>query len=113
MIDRHLGNIGILAKFAPKVAADGGDGIRERAREKMKQGFFFDRINMAGDNFAINQRMQHAGPVFANAAFPPAACFYDAAMAAQVAFDLLVFQRFIQVRFHILIAPISILKITN
>jgi hypothetical protein len=85
MIGRHLGNIGILAKFAPQVAADGGDGIRKRAREKMKQGFFFDRINMAGDNFAINQlnqRLQHAGLVFSNAAFPPAAFFYDAAMAA-------------------------------
>jgi hypothetical protein len=82
MIGRHLGNIGVLAKPAPQVAADGGDGIRKRAREKMKQGFFFDRINMTGDNFAINQGMQHAGPVFANAAFPPAAFLYNAAMAA-------------------------------
>jgi hypothetical protein len=57
--------------------------------------------------------MQHAGPVFANATFAPAAFFYNAAMAAQVAFDLLVFQRFIQVSFHTHIAPISILNITN
>jgi hypothetical protein len=50
---------------------------------------------MAGDNFAINQCVQNAGPVFANTAFPPSAFLYDAAMAAQVAFDFLVFQRFI------------------
>jgi hypothetical protein len=37
---------------------------------------------MTGDNFAINQRMQHTGLVFANAANSPATFFYDAAMAA-------------------------------
>jgi hypothetical protein len=82
MIGRHLGNIGVLAKPAPEVAADGGDGIRKRAREKMKQGFFFDRINMTGDNFAIDQSKQHAGLVFSNAAYSPTAFFYDAPMAA-------------------------------
>jgi hypothetical protein len=48
----------------------------------MKQGFFFDGINMTGYCFAIDQSKQHAGLVFSNAAFTPTAIFYDAPMAA-------------------------------
>jgi hypothetical protein len=91
VIGGHLGNIGVLTKPAPQVATDRSNGIRKRARQKMKQGFFFDGINMTGDGFAIDQSQQHAGPVFSNAAYSPAAFFYDAPMAAQVAFDLFVF----------------------
>jgi hypothetical protein len=48
----------------------------------MKQGFFFDGINMTGYCFAIDQSKQHAGLVFSNAAYSPTAIFYDAPMAA-------------------------------
>jgi hypothetical protein len=91
VIGGHLGNIGILAKFTPQVATDGGNGIRKRAWQKVKQGFFFDRINMTRDGFVIDQGQQHAGPVFSNGAYSPAVFFYDAPMAAQIAFDLFAF----------------------
>jgi hypothetical protein len=87
MISGHLGNIGILAKPAAKVTAHGGNRIRKSARQKMKQGFFFDGIHMPGNDFTINQRVKFAGLILAHAAFTPSAIFYHATMAAQVAFD--------------------------
>jgi hypothetical protein len=90
------------AKLAPEIATHRGNRIRKRSRQEMKQGFFFDGIDMAGNDFAINQGEQFAGLILTHAAKPPAAFFYDTAMAAQAAFYFVIFQRGIQVGFHLL-----------
>jgi hypothetical protein len=56
----------------------------------VKQRLFFDGIHVPGDQFAINQRLQFAGLIFAHTTQAPTAVFYHAAMAAQIAFDLTV-----------------------
>jgi hypothetical protein len=63
-----LGNIGVLAKAASKVTTDGGDGIRKGSRKEVKKRFFFDRINVSGNEFTINQSFQGAGLVFTHVA---------------------------------------------
>jgi hypothetical protein len=55
---------------------------------------------MPGNWFAIHQRLQRAGLIFAHTAQTPAAVLYHATMAAQIAFDFITVQRFIQVSFH-------------
>jgi hypothetical protein len=100
-IGRHLGNIGILAKAAFKVAADSGNGIRRCPGKEMKQGFFFNRIDVLGDEITIDQGIQNTGVVFTHIANPSAAVFDDTTMAAQVAPYLFFLQPFIEVRFHV------------
>jgi hypothetical protein len=82
VIDRHLGNVGILAKFASEVAPHGGNRIGKGARQKMKQRFFFDGVHMPRNDFSINQGVQRTVLILANAAFTAVARFYHAAMAA-------------------------------
>jgi hypothetical protein len=48
----------------------------------MKQGLFFDGVNMPRNDLAINQRLQTASLILTNAAFTSTAIFYHAAMAA-------------------------------
>jgi hypothetical protein len=74
----------------------------------MKQGFFLDRIDMPGNDLVVNKRVQPAGLILTHAAQPPAAFSYDTPMAAQVAFYFVIFQRFIQVGFHLLISSLSL-----
>jgi hypothetical protein len=75
MVGRHLGDIGILAKLAAKVAAHGGHGIGKRSGQKVIEGFFFNRIDMLRNQFPIYQRFQTAALVFPYTANSPPPLF--------------------------------------
>ena len=100
VIGGHLGDIGILAESAPKIAAHRGNGVRQGIGQKMKQGFFFDGINMPGNQITVNQGFEDTIPVFAHRAYSAAAVFDHTAVAAQIAFDFFVLQRFPETSFH-------------
>jgi hypothetical protein len=101
-----LGDICILAEAAPEITADRGDGIGQTARVEVKQGLFLDRIDIAGDQPAIYQRRQLPVPVFTHTANTPPVRFDEATMTAQVASDLSVVERLVQIGFHDKIAPL-------
>jgi hypothetical protein len=106
VIGGHLSDIGVLAKLAAKVAANRRNGVRKGAGQKMKQGFFFDGINVPGNEFAVNQCLQDTARIFTNAANSPTTVFDHTAMTAKVALDLVVLKGFIKVGFHGRFAPI-------
>jgi hypothetical protein len=66
----------------------------------MKQRFFFDGINVPGNQFTINQCLQVSGRIFANAAYAAATVFDHTTMTAKMAFDLVFLQRIVEVSFH-------------
>jgi hypothetical protein len=66
----------------------------------MEQGFFFNRIDVLGDELTIDQGIQNAAVVFAHIAYPSAAVSDDTTMAAKIAPYLVIFQPFIKVCFH-------------
>jgi hypothetical protein len=84
-----------LTEAAAKVATDGGDRIRKGSRQKMKQGFFFDGINVPGDELAIDQGIENTTLIFSYAANAPSAAFNHTTMTAKIAFDIVVFKGFI------------------
>jgi hypothetical protein len=45
----------ILAKFTTEIASRCGDGIGFGRGENMKEWFFFDRINVFGNQCSVNQ----------------------------------------------------------
>jgi hypothetical protein len=100
-IGGHLSDVGILAKTAAEVAADGGNGIRKGPGKEMKQRFFFNGINVPGYELTVDQGLQNAGLVFAHTAYPAATVFDYTAMAAKVAFNLVFLKPFIKVGFHV------------
>jgi hypothetical protein len=67
----------------------------------MKQGLFFNRIDVLGDELTVDQGIQNAGVVFTHIANPSAAVFDYTTMAAKVAPYLFFLQLFIKVCFHI------------
>jgi hypothetical protein len=100
-IGGHLSNVGILAKAASKVAADGGNGIRKCSGKEMKQRFFFNGINVPGYEPTVYQGFKNAGLVCAHIAYPSAAVFDCTTMAAKVAPYIISLKSFIKVCFHV------------
>ena len=99
-IRRHLSNICILTKTALEVASHRSDGIRETPREKMIQRFFFDGIDVTGNNPTVHSGFQSAPSVLSNTAYAPEPVFYDTAVIAEIAFDCRVLKRLIKIRVH-------------
>jgi hypothetical protein len=100
MISGHLGDVGILAETATKIAAHRGNGIRQGVGQKMKQGLFFNGINVSGYEIPVNKGFKGAAPVLTHRAYSPAAILDHTAMTAKVAFDLIVLQRLPKISFH-------------
>jgi hypothetical protein len=71
----------------------------------MKQGLFFDGINVPGNKFTVNQRLQDTARIFPHAANSPTAVFDHTAMTAKIAFHLVVLKGIIKVGFHGRFAP--------
>jgi hypothetical protein len=79
---RDLGNIGVLTMQAAKIAAHGGNRVGETARQNVKQRFFLDRIDMFGDEIAVDQGVECSSPVLPYPADPPFAIGDQTVMAA-------------------------------
>jgi hypothetical protein len=90
MIGGHLSDVGVLAKPAAKIAAHRCNGIRQGVGQKMKQGLFFNGVNVPGNEIAENKGFEGTALVFTHRAYPPAAILDHATMTAKVAFDLVV-----------------------
>jgi len=76
----------------------------------MKQWFFFNRINMFGDNPAIDQTKEHTGTIFTHTAQAAFAAGYPAMMLTKMTRNRLTWQFFIKKRlFHA--QPPSILEL--
>jgi hypothetical protein len=99
-IGGHLSNVGILAKAAFKVAANGGNGIGKRSGKEMKQRLFFNGINVPGYELTVDQGLQNASLVFTHIAYPSAAVFDYTTMAAKAAPYLVFLKPFIKVCFQ-------------
>jgi hypothetical protein len=54
-----------------EIAAIGGDRVGEASRQNMEERFFFYRIDMFGDNSAINQTVDPPAPPYPYPAQPP------------------------------------------
>jgi len=67
----------------------------------MKQRFFFNGINVPGNEFAVNQTFQNAGLIFPDIAYTAVPFFDDTAMIAKIASDISVFKGFVKISFHI------------
>ena len=65
----RLRYVGILTEQAFEIAPGRGDRIARCAGKEMKQRFFFDRIDMLGDHFPVNQAPELSIPVLADPAF--------------------------------------------
>jgi hypothetical protein len=90
VIRRHLGDIRILAKPAAKITPHRGNGVGKAARQKMKERFFFDGINVPGDDLAVHQGFQHSGLIFPDTANTASTFFYHTAVTAQIAFNFMI-----------------------
>ena len=71
----------------------------------MKQWFFFNGINVPGNEFAVNQGLQDTARIFTNAANSTTTVFDHTTMAAKGAFHLVVLKGFIKVGFPSRFAP--------
>ena len=60
----------------------------------MKQGLFFDGVNVPGNKIAVNKGLKGTVPIFAHRAYSAVAVFDHTAMTAEVAYDFVVFLRF-------------------
>jgi hypothetical protein len=80
-----LGDICVLTEKAAKVAPYRGNGIGETARTKMKKGFFFDGIDILGDQMPKHERAQAAVLTLAHTAESPLALLYKTTVMAKVA----------------------------
>jgi hypothetical protein len=96
----HLGDVGILAETAAKIAAHRGNGIRQGVGQKMKQGFFFNGINVPGNEITVNKGYEDTAAVFTHRAYSAAAVLDHTAMTAKVAFDLFIIQRLPKTSLH-------------
>ena len=56
----------------------------------MKQGLFFDGINVPGNQIAVDQGFKNTVPVFTHPTYPPPAVLDHTAMTAQVALNLFI-----------------------
>jgi hypothetical protein len=72
----------ILAKITIKIASDGSDGIGVGGRINMKEWFFFNGINVLGNQCSINQRVKNAVSVFPHSANAPPVRLDRASMRA-------------------------------
>jgi hypothetical protein len=60
----HLRDVRVLAEETLEVTSHGGDGIGACTGQKMKEGFLFDRIDMAGNDLTIYETEKSAPAVF-------------------------------------------------
>lgn len=65
-----LGNLPVLAERALEIASDCGHRKREGAGKEMKEWFFFDRIYVGSDHFAIDMGEKCALNILPNSANP-------------------------------------------
>jgi hypothetical protein len=61
----------------------------------MIQRFFFDGIDVTGNDPAVHPGFQSAPDVLPNAAYAPEPVFYDTPVIAEIASDFVLRQRFI------------------
>jgi hypothetical protein len=66
----------------------------------MIQRFFFDGIDVTGNDPAVYPGFQSAPAVLPNTAYAPEPVFYDTTVIAEIASDFGVLQGFIEIRFH-------------
>jgi len=82
---RALGNLPILTEGASEIASNGRDGKRCCTWQKMIKGFFFDGIDMGGDDFSIDMSIQLPFPVLSHSTNTEFPIDYRTAMIAKEA----------------------------
>jgi len=95
----HLGNLPVLTEVALEIAAQGGDGIGKSAGKKVVERFFFDGVDIPGDEFAVGMGEKRPAPVLADLADAPSVLRDPAKVAAEKAGYLPVFEFLIEERF--------------
>jgi hypothetical protein len=77
---------------AAEIAAVGGNRIGEAARQDMEDRFFFDRIDMLGDDPTIYEADQPISATNPYPAYPSSAVAEFAVMGADLAFNGTIFK---------------------
>jgi hypothetical protein len=83
---RMFGDIEVLAMQAFEVASDCRNRVRTGTRQKMKERFFFDRVNTAGYYFPIDKAIENTAYIFPYSADASFAGSNSAILTAQSAF---------------------------
>jgi hypothetical protein len=110
--DIALRNLPVLTKPAAKIASRSGNRETRRARKKMIQWLFFNRVNVAGDNLTINMGIKYPLIVVPHPAKTKVSFAYPATVAAQMTTHLTVFYLFVEKRF-LHIAPICVASLKH
>ena len=77
----------VLAVAAVEVASHGGQGQAGRARVKMEQGLLLHGINMLGNRFSVDERIQDPAAILPDSADSSLALVDGAAESAQTTRD--------------------------
>jgi hypothetical protein len=89
----------ILTEHTGKIAPHRSDGKGSRTRIDMKQRLFFNRINIFGNQQAVNQAVKNASLVFSYSAETAFGGDYLTLMCAEMALHTAFRQFFIEHRF--------------
>jgi hypothetical protein len=72
----------VLAEFTTEITSDGSDGVGKGAGINMKKRFFFDWVDVFGNQRSVNQCIKNAFLIFPYATNAPPVRFNSAAMRA-------------------------------
>jgi hypothetical protein len=97
----HLGDIGVLAEAASKIASHRCNGVRAASWHQMEYGLFLDGIHVPGNEPVKDQGFQNTVTVFAHPAYPALSRFNRACVVAQVAAHIPLFKFIVKVSFHL------------
>lgn len=84
---RNLGDTGVLTPVAVHVAPRCGNREGTAAGVEMKEGFFLDGVDIAGDGVSVHQGVENPATILAYSAAPPFTVADNTEMGAQSAGD--------------------------
>ena len=83
-----LGDLVVLAMFAAEIAAHCGNGIGKGAGQQVKDGFFFDGVDVFADQAAVVEAVKDPALIFPDLADPAASFANQAMVMAEQAADM-------------------------
>jgi hypothetical protein len=86
----------VLAEITTEIASHSGYGIGTGCRINMKERFFFDGVNVFGNQRSVNKRVKDTVPIFSYTADTPSIRLNRTSVRAQVTAHLPTFKFFVK-----------------